>query len=121
MKLAFITPVKDVHGKTPLDYALEGGNGKVATLFQELQNVDAASREKPKAIDNELVDGFDFPDEVPDFLSDANVSFCFSGRFITLFRRFWRKLTRMKIKRSHHHRKSINFLEWPSVVKLSKI
>ena len=81
----FITPTKDVHGKTPLDYALEGGNGKVATLFQELQNVDAASREKPKAIDTELVDGFDFPDEVPDFLSDANVSF---GYFCQFFYKF---------------------------------
>ena len=80
-----IAPVKDVHGKTPLDYALEGGNGKVATLFQELQNVDTASREKPKAIDTELVDGFDFPDEVPEFLSDANVSVSFSTRFLNVF------------------------------------
>ena len=64
----------DVHGKTALDYALEGGNGKVAALFQELQNVKSEQRERPKAIDKALNDGCDFPAEVPDYNADADVS-----------------------------------------------
>lgn len=71
----------DVHGKTALDYALEGGNGKVAALFQELQNIKSEQRERPKAIDKALNDGCDFPEEVPDYNADAEVSSVFSATF----------------------------------------
>jgi len=63
---------EDVHGKTALDYALERDNGKVPALFQELQKVAINSRERPKAIDQALVDGCDFPAETPDFNADAD-------------------------------------------------
>lgn len=45
----------------------------MAALFQELQNVAINSRERPKAIDQALVDGCDFPAETPDFNADADV------------------------------------------------
>ncbi|CAG5106021.1 Oidioi.mRNA.OKI2018_I69.chr1.g2646.t1.cds [Oikopleura dioica] len=41
---------QDVDGKTALDYALEGGSGKLAEVIQDVLNVPEGSRKKPKAI-----------------------------------------------------------------------
>ena len=66
---------EDVHGTSALDYALEGGNGRLANFMQDILNVDAASREKPHAITAPLKDTDDQTPAVDshDFESDAMV------------------------------------------------
>ena len=58
-----------------MDYALEGGNGRLATFMQDILNVDTASREKPHAITAPLkdLDGQADSGDGHDFEADANV------------------------------------------------
>jgi len=60
-----------VHGKSALDYALEGGSGRLSHVLQELLNVPAEQREKPKAIGNGIKDDIDFGYGKPSHAADA--------------------------------------------------
>ena len=66
---------EDVHGKAALDYALEGGNGRLANFMQDILNVNAKSRQKPAAITAKLQDEIDFAMDQPDYENDSKGPF----------------------------------------------
>ena len=62
---------EDVKGKSALDYALEGGSGRLANILQEFRNDPTAQRQAPKAMTIGIRDEIVFDLEKFDFKQDA--------------------------------------------------
>ena len=62
---------QDIDGKTALDYALEGGSGKLADYIQDVLNIPEGSRKKPKAISQKIVDNFECTFKNLDYNKDS--------------------------------------------------
>ena len=63
---------EDVHGKSALDYALDGGNGKLSNFLQDIMNVPLKERQKPKGMTSKITDNADFNDNPEhDYVNDA--------------------------------------------------
>ena len=63
---------EDVHGKSALDYALDGGNGKLSNFLQDIMSVPLKERQKPKGMTSKISDNADFNDNPEhDYVSDA--------------------------------------------------
>ena len=63
---------EDVHGKSALDYAFDGGNGKLSNFLQDITNVPLKKRQKPKGMTSKISDNADFKDNPEhDYVNDA--------------------------------------------------